>query len=55
MNNNNQPQRNLEKEVALLQQQLMMALSDKVMVQAMLDDALEEIEKLKNTDQEIVE
>lgn len=43
----NQPQRNLEKEVALLQQQLMMALSDKVMVQAMLDDALEQIEQLE--------
>lgn len=43
----NQPQRNLEKEVTLLQQQLMIALSDKVMIQAMLDDALEKIEQLE--------
>lgn len=47
----NQPQRNLEKEVALLQQQLMLALSDKVMVQAMLDDALEQLEQ-NNDNQE---
>jgi len=40
-------QRNLEKEVVLLQQQLMIALSDKVMIQAMLDDALGMINKLQ--------
>ncbi|MEB8172150.1 hypothetical protein NGH30_10030 [Macrococcus caseolyticus] len=53
MDNNNQPQRNLEKEVALLQQQLMMAVSDKVMLQAMLDDALEELDQIKNGNQEV--
>lgn len=50
----NQPQRNLEKEVTLLQQQLMMAVADKVMVQAMLDDALEQLEK-NNDNQEVAE
>lgn len=47
-----EPQRNLEKEVTLLQQQLMLVLSDKVMVQAMLDDALEKIDKLQKQTQE---
>ncbi|HEY4543682.1 MAG TPA: hypothetical protein VIG40_03465 [Tissierellaceae bacterium] len=42
-----QPNRNFEKEVYLLQQQLTLALSDKVMIQAMLDDALAEINKMK--------
>jgi len=55
MDNNKNPQRNLEKEVPLLQQQLMMALSDKVMVQAMLDDALEELHQIKNGNQEVAE
>lgn len=50
----NQPQRNLEKEVTLLQQQLMMAVADKVMVQAMLDDALEQLEN-NNDNQEVAE
>ena len=52
----NQPQRNLEKEVTLLQQQLMMAVADKVMFQAMLDDALAELNQYKNNDnQEVAE
>lgn len=53
MDNNIKPNRNLEKEVSLLQQQLMMALSDKVMIQAMLDDALEELDQIKNGNQEV--
>lgn len=53
MDNNKKPNRNLEKEVALLQQQLMMALSDKVMIQAMLDDALVELDQIKNGNQEV--
>lgn len=52
----NQPQRNFEKEVTLLQQQLMIALSDKVMIQAMLDDALTELNEYKNNGkQEVAE
>lgn len=47
MEDNKKPQRNLEKEVALLQEQIMMVISDKVMVQAMLDDALVELNELK--------
>lgn len=53
MDNNKNPNRNLEKEVSLLQQQLMMAVSDKVMIQAMLDDALEELHQIKNSNQEV--
>ena len=55
MDNNKKPQRNLEKEVALLQEQIMMVISDKVMVQAMLDDALEELDQIKNGNQEVAE
>lgn len=47
MDNNKKPQRNFEKETELLQLQLLNALSDKVMIQAMLDDALEKIEQLE--------
>lgn len=39
--------------MSLLQQQLMMALSDEVMIQAMLDDALEELDQIKNGNQEV--
>lgn len=52
----NQPQRNFEKETELLQLQLINALSDKVMIQAMLDDALTELNEYKNNDnQEVAE
>lgn len=41
-------ERNYEKEVIILQQQLSMVMADKVMIQAMYDDALEKINKLQN-------
>lgn len=52
----NQPQRNFEKETEFLQLQLLNALSDKAMFQAMLDDALAELNQYKNNDnQEVAE
>jgi len=42
-----QPNRNYEKEVFLFQQQLLQALSDKIMIQGMLDDALEELKEIR--------
>ena len=39
--------RNYEKEVLILQQEINRVVSEKVMIQAFYDDALEEIEKLK--------
>lgn len=39
--------RNFQKEVLILQQEVMRLLEEKVMIQAILDDALQTIEELK--------
>ncbi|WP_164993328.1 hypothetical protein [Macrococcus sp. DPC7161] len=52
----NQITRNYEKENTLLLQQVNQLTADKVMISAMLDDALAELNQLKNTDnQEVTE
>ena len=46
--------RNHEKELIFYQQELAKAINDKIVIQAMLDDALEQLEK-NNDKQEVAE
>ena len=41
-------QRNHEQELLFYQQELAKAMNEKIVIQAMLDDALEKIEQLEN-------
>ncbi|MGK0577498.1 hypothetical protein [Macrococcus capreoli] len=52
----NNLERNYEKENTLLLQQINQLTADKIMITAMLDDALAELEQYKNNDnQEVAE
>ncbi|PKE52705.1 hypothetical protein CW676_08325 [Macrococcoides caseolyticum] len=44
---------NHEKELLFYQQELAKAMSEKIVIQAMLDDALEELDQIKNGNQEV--
>ncbi|HCD19393.1 hypothetical protein C7R57_03290 [Macrococcoides caseolyticum subsp. caseolyticum] len=46
---------NHEKELLFYQQELAKAMSEKIVIQAMLDDALEELDQIKNGNQEVAE
>ena len=47
--------RNHEKELLFYQQELAKAINDKIVIQAMLDDTLEQLEQIKNGNQEVAE
>lgn len=47
--------RNHEKELIFYQQELAKAINDKIVIQAMLDDALEQLEQIENDNQEVTE
>jgi len=47
--------RNHEKELIFYQQELAKVMNEKIILQAMLDDALEELDQIKNGNQEVAE